>query len=158
MQSGAIDSAIKAYSSLRQRSKDLWGCSFQRQKRKRKETLQLPGLLLLPLILSCCWKRRRDINAWCSTGTLPLIRVPVRCGSNKCFELKLKEEKQKSNKNNEEMVFLASFCSVFFLSLEPLLPKHGTFPVFFSQLSLSMSQATSVFRLYLSLLNKRSTH
>lgn len=131
MQSGAIDSSIKACSSLRQRSKDLWGCSFQRQKRKRKETLQLPGLLLLPLILSCCWKWRRDINAWCSTGTLPLIRVPVRCGSNKCFELKLKEEKQKSNINNEEMVFLASFCSVFFSHLNRFYQSTVHFPSFF---------------------------
>lgn len=63
------------------------------------------------------------------TDTLLLIRVPVCCGSNKCFELK--GENQKPNINNEEMVFLASFCSVFFLSLEPLLPKHVAFPVFF---------------------------
>lgn len=67
------------------------------------------------------------------TGTLLLIRVSVRCGSNKCFELK--GENQKPNRNNEEMVFLASFCSVFFFfsffSLEPLLPKHGAFHVFF---------------------------
>lgn len=46
------------------------------------------------------------------TDTLLLIRVPVCCGSNKCFELK--GENQKPNINNEEMVFLASFCTVFF--------------------------------------------
>lgn len=33
------------------------------------------------------------------TGILPLIRVPVHCGSNKCFELKLKGENQKPNIN-----------------------------------------------------------
>jgi len=33
------------------------------------------------------------------TDILPLIRVPVHFGSNKCFELKLKGENQKPNVN-----------------------------------------------------------
>lgn len=71
------------------------------------------------------------------TGTFPLIRVPVRCGSNKCFELKLKGENPKSNINNEELVFLASFCSGVFFSLEPLTEARCISHIF-PQLSLCL--------------------
>lgn len=75
------------------------------------------------------------------------------CGYNKCFELKLKEENLKPNTNDEEAGLLDSF-----LLMNCFYQSMLRFHCLFSCLSLSLSLATSFFRLYLSLLNKSSTH
>lgn len=148
MQSGPIDSAIKTYSSLRHWAKrDLWSCSLQRRRGRGKKLFNFLGcccfLSFSQVAVSGGGTLRNDVH----TDALLLIRDPV------CQVFWVEVKGRESETKQKQWGFLDSFCSWTAFTKAPL---H--FHCLFSRLSLSLSLATIFFRLYLSLLNKSSTH
>lgn len=147
MQSGPIDSAIKAYSLLKHWAKrDLWGCSLQRQERKWKKKL-------FNFLSCCCFlsfshvagSRGGTLRNNVHTDALPLIGVPV------CQVFWVEVKGRESESKQKQWEFLVSFCSW-------TKTKAHCIATFSFLVFLSLSLGTSFFRLYLELLNKSSTH